>query len=280
MSYRWPVNPFAQQHPVRGFFGDPRIGDAGGTSFHFGIDVSVPDGTPIYSVIAGTVHLDVAGGPQNIAVTSPGVTHGYWHVQPAVANAQHVDQGDVLGHVVPTWGHVHFAERTPDGPYANPLRPGALAPFAKHQPPTVDRILAERNKHPLDPNALTGIVDLIAEAHDTTPIPPLAPYTHMPVTPALVHWRLVAHATEIVPWTTVADFRTTLPANSLYDTVYAHGTTQNHPPTAGLYRYQLATAFDTRTHPDGTYRLDVEAADSRGNTARGHLTIQLANSQI
>ena len=50
MSYEWPVMPFTQQHPVRGFFGDPRIGDAGGTSFHFGIDVSVADGTPVYSV--------------------------------------------------------------------------------------------------------------------------------------------------------------------------------------------------------------------------------------
>jgi hypothetical protein len=30
---------------------------------------------------------------------------------------------------------------------------------------------------------------------------------------------------------TVADFRATLQANSFYKTVYAHGTTQNHPPT-------------------------------------------------
>lgn len=280
MSYGWPVTPFAEQHPVRGFFGDPRIGDAGGTSFHFGIDVSVPDGTPVYSVAAGTVHLNVAGGPQNIAVTSPGVTHGYWHVVPAVANGQHVSQGALLGHVAPTWGHVHFAERTPGGPYLNPLRAGALAPFAKQQPPTVDRILAERNGHPLDPNALTGIVDLIAEAHDVTPIPPLAPYTHMPVTPALVRWRLVAHATEIVPWRTVADFRTTLPANSLYDTIYVQGTTQNHPPAAGLYRFQLAAAFDTRPHPDGSYRLDIEVSDIRSNSSRGHLTIQLANAEV
>ena len=113
-----------------------------------------------------------------------------------------------------------------------------------------------------------------------TPIPPLAPYSHMPVTPALVRWRLVAHATEIVPWRAVADFRTILPANSLYKTVYAHATTQNHPPTAGLYRFQLAAAFDTRAHPDGSYRLDVEVGDSRGNSARGHLTVQLANAEV
>jgi hypothetical protein len=41
-------------------------------------------------------------------------------------------------------------------------------------------------------------VDNRPEAHDLT-IPPLAPYAHMPVTRALVHWRLVPHATEIIP---------------------------------------------------------------------------------
>src|SRR5262249_32953931 len=157
--------------------------------------------------------------------------------------------------------HVHFAERTPGGPYLNPLRRGALAPFVKQHPPTVDRIVAERNGLALDVNALTGVVDLIAEAHDVTPIPPLAPYTQLPVTPALVRCRLVAHAAEVVPWRTTADFRTKLPANSLYHTIYAPGTTQNDPPTPGRYRFQLAAAFDTGKHPDGAYRLDVEVAD-------------------
>jgi hypothetical protein len=280
VSYGWPVRPFNQRHPVRGFFGDPRIGPGGGTSFHFGIDVSAPDGTAVYAVTAGTVHLNVAGGPLNIAVTSPGVTHGYWHVRPAVAHGQHVNQHALLGHVVATQGHVHFTERRPAGPYLNPLRVGALAPFAKQRAPMVDRILAVRGGHVLDPNALTDVVDLIAEAHDVTPIPPPAPYTHMPVTPALVRWRLVAHASEVVPWRTVADFRSALPANSLYHTVYAPGTRQNHPPTPGLYRFQLAPAFDTTAHADGSYRLDVEVADTRGNASRGHLTLTITNAPV
>jgi murein DD-endopeptidase MepM/ murein hydrolase activator NlpD len=86
---------------VRGFFGDPRIGAAGGTSFHFGIDVSAPDGTSVYAVTADTVHLNVAGGPQHIAVTSPGVPHGYGHVQPAVRHGQHIDRHTLLGHPRP-----------------------------------------------------------------------------------------------------------------------------------------------------------------------------------
>jgi len=277
VSYGWPVAPFDEQHPVRGFFCDPRIGSGGGTSFHFGIDVSVPNGTPVYAVVAGTVHLDAAAVRENIAVTSTGVTHGYWHVAPTLTQGQHVAQGALLGHVAAPWGHVHFAERTPGGPYLNPLRAGALAPFSKHNAPSVDRIAAERGGQTLDPNALTGAVDLVAEAHDVTPVPPPAPYNDMPVTPASVCWRLVADATEVVPWHTAADFRTTLPAKTLYNTVYAPGTSQNHPPKAGLYRFQLAAAFDTSVHPDGSYRLDVEVTDTRGNASTDHLSLVLAN---
>ena len=81
------------------------------------------------------------------------------------------------------------------------------------------------------------------------------------------------------PWTTVADFGTDLPPNSAYSDVYAPGTTQNHPPTPGLYRFQLAAAFQTAVHPDGSYRLDVEVADIRGNSSIAHLVLELANER-
>jgi hypothetical protein len=102
----------------------------------------------------------------------------------------------------------------------------------------------------------------------------------MPVTPALVRWRLVAHGAEVVPWRTTADFRAAIPANSRYHQVYAPATTQNHPPVAGRYRFQLAAAFDTTAHPDGSYRLDVEVADTRGNASRGHLTLTITNVPV
>ena len=75
---------------------------------------------------------------------------------------------------------------------------------------------------------------------------------------------------------TVADFRTTMP--KAYDRVYAAGTTQNHPNTPGLYRFLLSSAWDTRRHPDGNYRLELEAADIRGNTTTAGRRLQLANS--
>ena len=62
--------------------------------------------------------------------------------------------------------------------------------------------------------------------------------------------------------------------------IYAGGTRQNHPNTPGRYRFWLARAWDTRRHRDGRYRLDVEAADIRGNTSRRHLELVLVNGQV
>jgi murein DD-endopeptidase MepM/ murein hydrolase activator NlpD len=46
------VKPFDKQHPVRGFLNDPRI-QGQSAPFHFGIDVSAPDGTAVYAVEPG-----------------------------------------------------------------------------------------------------------------------------------------------------------------------------------------------------------------------------------
>ena len=207
MSYGWPLKPFDQQHPVRGFFCDPRIGEKGGKAFHFGVDVSAPDGTAVYAVEGGTVHSE---GAQNVAVVGAGGdhSHGYWHIIPTVRHGQRVRKHALLGHIARTWGHVHFAERR-GGRYVNPLREGGLTPFKDFGAPVVDRIVAERASRILDPRALTGVVNLIAVAHDNPPISAAPPWRGMPVTPALVRWRIVRDARAVIPWRVAADFRTT-----------------------------------------------------------------------
>jgi hypothetical protein len=278
VSYCWPLKPFDRQHPVRAFFCDPRIGDKGGKAFHFGIDVSGADGTPVYAVQAGVIDLE---GAQNVAVVEGGGTseHGYWHIVPAVKHKQHVVQHQLLGHIAKGWGHVHFAERR-GGQYWNPLRKGALTPFADFGAPVIGRILAERAGKTLAPDFLTGIVALIAEAHDITPIAAPPPWKGLPVSPALVRWRLLRGSRAIVPWNVVADFRATLLPASKYASVYAAGTTQNHPNKAGLFRFQVAKRFDTRQHADGRYRLEVEAADIRGNASRKHVELTFTNAAV
>ena len=147
-SYGWPVKPFHRQHPVRGFFGDPRIAEDGhGTthSFHFGIDISCPDGTPVYATLSGRVVLDrVHRETVSIVGADGNPTFSYWHVVPSVRDGQvAVAFRTVVGHVAKGWAHVHFSESR-NGIYLNPLRVGALEPYADATRPHVKSLRVER----------------------------------------------------------------------------------------------------------------------------------------
>ncbi len=277
--YPWPVEPFDRQHPVRGFFHDPRIGDHGGSSFHTGVDVSAPDGTAVHAVTAGRVTIE---GPQIVSVVSAGRDFGYWHILPAVRQGAHVEVHDLLGHVGPGWGHVHLAERTPSpgphGSYWNPLRRGGMTPFADFGAPVVSKIETS-----LPANELLGRVDFSVEAFDRTPISAPPPWDGIPVSPALVRWRLVHNSKAVVPWTVATDARVSFTPDVVdnsdvrFHDVFAPGTRQNHPNEPGLFRFWLVRGFDTRAHSDRKYRLEVEAADVRGNKTRKALIVTFVN---
>lgn len=254
-GYGWPVRPFGVQHPIRGFFGDPRIGGHGSKQFHFGVDVSAPNGTPVYATITGTVsflHRDA------ISVAGPGgVAFEYWHVVPAVRPGQHVEAyRTVIGHVERPWAHVHFSERR-HGVYVNPLRSGALTPFADDTVPAVDGIHVHRRG---------GSAALTADVRDDTPLLVPAPWSELPVMPALVRWRVGGGA-----WTTAVDFRVTIPAAQQFGAVYATATRQNHANRPGRYRIVLASAIPLSRLAGGA--VHVQVVDRAGNASVGSLRI-------
>ena len=170
-SYGWPVKPFHSQHPVRGFFGDPRIGmtpKGMRSSFHFGIDISCPNGTAVYATLDGVVRLE-SFRPETVSVVGrDGHTEfQYWHIKPAVRNGQRVKAYvTVVGWAEPPWEHVHFSERR-DGVYVNPLRPGALGPFSDTTTPWVKQLRAEVGGRPV--SMARGAVDLVVEAMTRRP---------------------------------------------------------------------------------------------------------------
>jgi hypothetical protein len=248
-AYGWPIKPFDQQHPVRGFFGDPRI--AGEVEqFHFGVDVSAPNGTAVYATISGRVwriHNDAVG-----ISAGNGVEFEYWHIVPVVRPGQHATAyRTLLGYVEKPWAHVHFSESR-FGRYINPLRAGALRPFADSTKPSVDRILIRTNG------------DVYTDVSDKTPVAVPAPWEGLPVMPALVRWRIDSGA-----WKTAVDFRYTIPAADAFFSVFARETTQNRTHVGGLYRLRLAR----RLHLGVGSRIVVQVIDEFGNASVGAVPV-------
>lgn len=274
-AYGWPLEPFDRPHPVRGYFNDPRI-KGSSRAFHFGIDVSGPDGTAVYAVERGRVHRDRARAIS--VVSSGGRAFGYWHIVPVVRHRQDVRRHQLLGHIEAGWLHVHFAE-TLRGGYRNPLRPGALGPWIDPTTPRIAGISLVRagTQRELSPLEVSGAVDVIVEAWDRPPIVPPPPWDDVAVTPALLRWRVLRGREVVRPWQAPVDFRRTLLPRSLFRVVYAPGTRQNRRDERGRYRFYMAHGWNTRGLRNGLYRLQVSAADAHGNRAVGGLPFTIAN---
>lgn len=294
-AYSWPVKPFFQPHPIRGGFGDPRtvftdtadtdgLTGPGSFTFHNGVDITAPYGTPVYPVLSGTAHLIAAG---TVAVSTKGsIQFQYQHVTPAVKNGQHVVvRRTVLGYVEKSAGHVHLSE-VRHALLVDPLLKGHLSPYVDTTRPWLKN-LAITHMATGQREALVGVhgsVDLTIEAYDRPQLASPAPWLRMPVAPAIVGWRMTTLAGKaVVPGHKIVDFTRGLPPQSSFWTVYARGTYQNNPRfnrqvylgLPGCYVFNLTpTPIDTHQFPNGVYQLTASAFDARGH--RGTLTTRIA----
>jgi hypothetical protein len=267
-TYGWPVKPFGRQHPVRGFFGDPRISNHGQSrQFHFGVDISAPNGTPVYATITGSVYIHPLHRTTVAIVGRGGIEFSYWHVVPTVRTGQRViAYKTVIGRIEAPYGHVHFSERR-NGRYLNPLRPGAMGPFVDDTRPRVASVRAER----------VGGLELFAEAYDEPPLAVPRPWHDLPVMPALVRWRLVdGKGRSVLGWRTAADFRMTIPHASAFDEVWAPGTMQNHVRAPGTYRIYLSRVLTGLRA--GAYVVEVLARDTRWNAVVERFPLAIAST--
>jgi murein DD-endopeptidase MepM/ murein hydrolase activator NlpD len=268
-------------HAIRGTFDDPRFHVATDLTwkgtFHFGVDIAAPDGTPVYAVEPGLV----VRGPDSVSLRRPNRREfGYWHIRPVVSSGQHVRLHQLLGYILPGWGHVHFAE-TVAGRYRNPLRHGALSPYRELNIPVVAAISVVREDgHALQAigTEVNGTVGLIADAYQLPSLEPAPPWNRARLVPSVVRWRLIPeNGDPPSPWHTVADFRYRLLPESLYSTIYAPGTYQNKANRPGDYRFWLTPSLDTSSLANGSYWIDVQAADLAGAIGENQLQITVAN---
>jgi hypothetical protein len=287
-AYPWPVKPFDKQHPIRGFFGDPRTVYENGVlsggfdgpgffSFHQGVDISAPNGTPIYPVVSGVAHY-LGAATLNV---DTGTWQGnervfqYFHIVPVVGEGEQViARRTILGYVQPPYGHVHLTEI--NGTHAvNPLQKGHLTPYHDRTRPAIRDVEFRNSTGVLQtPLGMCGRVELDVDAVDSQPLPVPGTFHDLPVAPSYVRWTVGRlHGGVVVPWRTVADFRSTLPPNARFWDVYAKGTYENSPrfgtqqytAMPGRYLFLLAGNFDTTSLKNGVYVLTVYSADVRGN---------------
>jgi hypothetical protein len=301
-AYSWPIKPFDKQHPIRGFFGDPRtvfedgvlaggFDGPGFFSFHEGVDISAPNGTPVYPVMSGIAHylgaqtLNVAAGKVN----GVDVTFQYFHITPVVGEGEPVvARKTVLGYIEPPYNHVHLTEIDGSQP-VNPLQKGHLTPYADHTKPTIRVTTFSNSAGAIQtPLGLCGRVQIAVDAFDRTPLAVPGAFHGLPVSPALVEWTVThLNGKVAIPLRIAADFRTTEPPNAKFSDVYAKGTYENSPrfgaqqytSMPGRYLFLLAGNFDTTSLPNGVYVLTVHAEDERGNGATESQRFSVLNAR-
>ena len=271
--YGWPLRPFDRQHAVRGGFGDPRFGIVQ-RNFHFGIDLPAAGGTPVYAVAPGVAfleqdHVDVL--TQALAGDASGFS--YWHIVPAVREHARIRRHELLGWVKPYWAHLHFAEIW-RGNWVNPLRPGALTPYADRSRPQI----GDPRHGPSGRHASHGArVDIVVPASVAPATPPSPPWQGSQLAPALLRWRLLRNGAPVSPWRIAADFRTFIPPNRLYRDVYASDTTPDARNSSGRYDFYLVRGWDIRPFERGRYAIAGQARGPRQSCGSATRTFALAS---
>jgi hypothetical protein len=291
------VKPFDRPHPIRGSFGDPRTSfdsdptqrglftSHGTFALHFGVDIAVPDGTPVYPVRSGIASLR---SRETVSVASgDGVHFQYWHIVPTVRDGQQVEAYvTVLGHVRKGYEHVHLSEIV-NGQPVNPVAPGHMGPYVDETQPNVHEISFRRAGRASEvlPEFVSGRVDLIAETSDMPALPVPGRWNGLPVAPALVTWRIadVKLGRTVVPERVAFDVRTKLPRRAFWQT-YARGTRQNmanfgghkYWRQPGVYLLRLGTLDSRRLH-EGIYSVIVTATDVQGNESTGRQVFTVNN---
>ena len=191
-------------------------------SFHQGVDISAPDGSPVYAVASGTV-VRARGGRVTVDCGN-GRSIQYWHIEPSVRVGKRAVAGEtVLGFIQAKREHVHLTHLERNRP-VNPLARGHLTPYADRTTPKVLGIAVRQR---------SGRLHFVAEAVDAPALAVPGRWHGFPVTPARLTWRIERNGRIVVATRVARDVRASVPLNAAFWKTFARGTHQNWPIFAG-----------------------------------------------
>ena len=292
-AYSWPFKPFNKQHPIRGFFGDPR------TVYLNGVLVGRLRRARLLLVPPGDRHLrarrhaDLPRRKRHRALPrrrdaqrrcrpEQGGRRGRLPVLPHRPDRRRGRAGD-REEDDPRLRAAAVPARALDGDQRHALgEPVAAGPSdAVCRPHEADdprrRRSATRPARCRPPLGLCGRIELAVDAFDTPPVPVPGKFRGLPVAPALVRWNIarlerhrrrpVAHRRRLPhdrPRQRAASPTSMPRAPTRTRRASATSSTRRCPAS---YLFLLAGNFDTTSLANGVYRLTARVSDERGNTA-------------
>ncbi len=177
-KYPWPLNPMNTQREITGTFGEYRSTSVEG-HYHNGTDIPGLAGTPVLSVLPGTVavayHDGSTGYDSYVRITSTvnGQTKNmtYYHCIPAVTVGQIVTLGQKIATIA--IDHIHLIDynlgSTLTNKQLNAIRPnGGITPYVDIWKPKIKYIkfLLDNSNTVLNSGALGNKIDIIVHIEE------------------------------------------------------------------------------------------------------------------
>ena len=272
-NFSWPMAPMNQQHRISATFDECRENR---DHFHNGTDMPLAPGQNALSIMAGTV---TGIGSDWIRVED----FAYVHVLPLatlhVGNT--VAQGAVVGHT-DSYAHIHlnYGGGASGHPTGNPLLPGKITPFVDpyHPRSPIIQFVMDESSSAFSNNTLSGRVDIIAQAADTTDLQSSIDMNNGIYT---IGWALYsADTSEILRGPHFWFEADQLYSNSNINRVYAPGS------STSIYRYIVTNRVTSNDYLDcdlyepGPYVISVMSSDTRDNWDTTYVNVLLSDVDL
>ncbi len=312
VSFQWPAPPFNSSHNLNATFSEFR-NTLSANHFHSGVDIGLPDGSPVYPCLDGVVNsLDGTDGTNSWIRVRTNI-NGKWkhityiHIQPnpALSVGSNVLKGQtVLGNVISGMGHVHITERelvssaSSSGVEINSARAGGgLNPYNDTYTPVISKstlLFRRQNSTQIIPSAgLAGKVDIIIRIDERNG-PGSAGSTQTNNGTYKIGYRILSLDSGIVynpPDDGLKFCFDKKPDDAQVGNVFWEEKATLSDPYYIITNGNGANAvnnslsvplnyFNTELLPEGNYLLNIFTEDTRGNSDRAYFPITITRQDI
>jgi len=282
-QYPWPVTPFNQSHEITGTFCEYRSTTVP-AHFHNGTDIPMLDGSPVYSVLDGTVtSLSSVGSNAYVRVNDKAYVHIMPNPSLSVGSPVIASQ-TILGNILSGLGHVHFTNGFVGSEMNAMLMNSGLTPLDDPWPPIIRYVrFYQNNTTNLFPtNEISGLVDIVVRVDEQNG-PPTSPTSRLNNGTYKIGYKIYNADTSIIihePPNGGLRFKfDTKPSNSYVDIVFfqALSSTSSHV-------YQVTNDvshdnyWDTRFLPLDDYVVMIFTEDTRLNTDTAYVPVTVVES--